>query len=117
MSRNFNSENAYKLTKRIVLTIAVSAFIYSLLMFNASWDYIRGIEWSRTYNRICEPLPPSVRADCLYNVQDMFETRFERAWQSLLVALALPSVFFIITRTFNYLFPKKVDTSKKGAKL
>lgn len=113
-SRNYSSKNAYKLTKRIVFALAAIALLYSLLMFNASWDYIKGIEWSRTYNRICEPLPPSVRADCLYNVQDMFETRYNRAWQALLIAIILPSVFFIVTKLFNYLFPKKVQEERSN---
>ncbi len=112
MHRSFSSKNAYKLTKRIVFIVAAIALLYSLLMFNASWDYIKGIEWSRTYERVCKPIEdPNARFDCLISVQESFETRFERAWQLLLVAIALPLVFFITTKAFNYLFPKKVDKS------
>ena len=113
-SRNFSSKNTYKLTKRIVLTLAAIAFMYSLLMFNASRDYISGVEWIRTYNRICEPLQSSAaKGDCLLIVRDMFETRFNRAWQALFIAITLPSVFFIITKTFDYLFPKKREREEQ----
>lgn len=113
-SRNFSSKNAYKLTKRVVFIVVAIALLYSLFMFNASWDYIKGIEWSRTYERVCEPLEdPNSRFECLISVQGLFETRYERALQSLLVAIALPLAFFIITKTFNYMFPKKREQEEQ----
>ncbi len=106
--RHFSPGNTYKLTKNITLILSIISILYSFSMFYASKDYLLGIEWARTYDKVCQPLEPvETRIDCLLIVQESFESRLRLAWQSLLLGISLPVLFFTITKAYDYLFPKK----------
>ena len=109
--RQFNSQNAFKLIRRVIYSIAIIFFLYSLLLFYGSREYISGVEWIKTYNELCLPMNDAgLRIDCLIIVRDGFEYRFNLAWQLLLVAIALPTTIIVSTKLFNYLFPKNKDS-------
>ncbi len=119
MERKFSPSRLYKFTKTIVIVVTVISALF------AAWEIYQDsahpfVDDKNYYENICDQMHPqldnvsvaaneSQKADdenCIKKMDAIWDGAIDLKRNSILVAMFLPTIFFVGSWAYKYLFPK-----------